>query len=388
MYKELFNLSVKNFAASLIGFLNTYLIVNYISLDFLGDFTIFLSVIGVINIVFTIVPNNFSIFRIQDDKNFERILFNYYLLVPLFFLPLFLLIWFLLYQNISFIWFYLYIIGSGFLSYFDIICQAKGRLKFYYNILLLITISKLVIVLVVSYFKLNFNTFIFFNSIVLATSFFIIIFYLNRNFLKTLIRKPRSIFDIVKFLKLNFKILKPYYLNVILKKIRSNSIILLFTPFVSVDIIGLYSLFIKPQSFVFGLFRTMEAFFMKKENIIKFKKLFYQHIFLLSLLMFCLSFSIGICYLKITVNQFYFVENFILAILSFSYIKYIYMRSSLLSTYSNKTLNISEILFLLITVLLISINYYFNFNSIIVIIFTYFLSTQSLQLFLIYKTQK
>lgn len=387
MYKKLFNLSVKNFTASLIGFLNTYLIVNYISLDFLGDFTIFLSVIGVINLVFTIVPYNFSVFRIQDDENFERILFNYYLLVPLVFLPVFLLIWFVLYQNISFIWFYLYIIGIGFLNYFDVICQAKGRLKFYYNSLLLISISKLFIVLIVSYMKLNFNSFIFFNSIVLVY-FVIYILNLNFHFLKTIIRKPRSIFDVVKFLKVNFHILRPYYLNVILKKIRSNSIILLFTPFVSKDIIGLYSLFIKSQSFVFGLFRTIEAFFIKKENIKKFKKILYKYVFLLSLLMFCLSFFVGICYLKITVDKFYFIENLVLAILSFSYIKYLYVRSSLLSVYSNKTLNISEILFLVITVLLISINYYFKFNSLIFIIFTYFISTQTLQFYLITRTQK
>ena len=71
------------------------------------------------------------------------------------------------------------------------------------------------------------------------------------------------------------KILKNLdHIILITKKIRTNSLVLIFSFFTTDTLIGLFSLFVKVNYFSSGLFRTIEAFLMNKENQIKFKYLF------------------------------------------------------------------------------------------------------------------
>lgn len=386
---KILGISIINSLNALIGFLITYCVIKFYSLDILGEYTIFLSTIGVFSIFYNSIPANFSVIKLQDHKKFDELLFGNYIISVLIIAPLLMLIYWILNINYNPFVSLLFIFSTGLLNYLDVYCQAKSKLKLYFRILFILSVARLLIILILSFYKADFTSLI--NGLSIL-HFFVILFilYTRRNLLLVYIKKPKIIINSVYYVFEKHKEFKGYYFNSIVKKFRVNSLVLIFSIFTSDALIGLFSLFVKVNTFSNGLFRTIEAFLINKENQIKYNSLFKQISLILGLALMLVNFIIGIIYLKINVGEYYFVENFLLSTLSFSYIAYLNKRVLLLSNYSNRILNKSELFFVIVTLLFSGLFFLFNYNKIYSLLITFYFSTLTLQLFTIYnaKNQK
>ena len=246
-FKKIFAISFVNVLNSVLGFLTTFLIVRFISVDVLGEYTVFLSMIGLVSIVFSIIPPNYSVIKFQEDVFFENILFlNYIVVSILIFLALIVFDFFI---KIDVLKIFVFVVSTGFLNYIDIYSQAKSKLKSYYYFLLFISILKFLVILYMIHFHLlSFKLLLYYFTIVHLCIITIICFFKRKNIISYII-KPSLAIDLLKFLITNFKTFKPYYFNSIIKRIRTTSIVLVFDLFVSKNTIGLFSLFVKVLSF-------------------------------------------------------------------------------------------------------------------------------------------
>ena len=73
MYKKLFSISILNTFTATVNFLSSYLIVRTLSLDIFGEFAIFSSYLAFGGLIYAIIPSNFSIFKLQDDKKISTL---------------------------------------------------------------------------------------------------------------------------------------------------------------------------------------------------------------------------------------------------------------------------------------------------------------------------
>jgi hypothetical protein len=219
----------------------------------------------------------------------------------------------------------------------------------------------------------------------LAITFFL---FQDRKDLIYIFKNVKIFIETLLFIKNNFSIFKPYYLNTFLKRIRENIIVLIFSKFTSNDIIGLFSIFVKITSFVFGLSRTMEAFFMNRLNIEKYKDRFYQKIIYFAISLQIIFLIVGIIYLKFFVNKYYFFEILIQSFLVYPHVFFLLARSEMYSKYSNSEANISEIIYVGIVLIGGVISYSFHLISIYSILITFILSTFGLQLYMIFSHNK
>jgi hypothetical protein len=198
--------------------------------------------------------------------------------------------------------------------------------------------------------------------------------------------KNRKIFpETLLFIKNNFTVFKPYYLNTFLKRLRENIIILVFSKFTTKDIVGLFTIFVKIASFVFGLSRTLEAFFMNKENIYKYREIFYKKVLYFSVVLQFLFLFIGIIYLKFFTDRYFLLEVLIPSLLVYPHVYFLLARSEMLSNYKNKEANISELIYMFVVVIGSFISFYFGLNTIYPILITFVLATLGLQLFMIFS---
>jgi hypothetical protein len=197
-----------------------------------------------------------------------------------------------------------------------------------------------------------------------------------------------NISEVCQFIKINFVKFTPYYLNTILKRIRENLIILLFSPYVSKSVLGLYSLFIKIDQFILGLTRSIESFFMNKDNLNKYKATIMKSLVKISVIMSIIYLIVGSIYMYVMVNNTYLGLIMLLCISSIPYVFYIIKRSELLTNYNNKIINLSELSFIIVILFLFASSNYFNFFSITFIILSYICAKIALYIPLLSLTNK
>lgn len=386
MYKKIFSTSVLNTATAGINFLSSFIIIKVLSLEIFGEFAIFSSYLVFGGLIYAIIPSNFSIFKLQDDKNFKTILLSFFILSSILFFPFVFFVCLSGLIKIDIWTVYFFGMTTFFLGYFDIKFQALGKLNKYFFMLFIISALKIVTLGIFYYADQlnNLSNLLWTMTLVQAP---IILYYLveDKVEIKHIITQKSTWKTTILYIKVNFIIFKHYYLNTFLKRIRENVIVLIFSRFISIDVIGLFSLFVKITSFVLGLSRTLEAFFMNRENIKEYRSLFYQKIFYFSFFLQLLFLGIGLIYLKIFVDKYYFFEILIQSFLVYPHVYFLLARSEMLSKYNNKEVNISEVLYMTIALLGAGISFSFNFTSIYPILITFISATFGLQLYMIYS---
>lgn len=389
MYKKLLSISVLNAFTAGINMLSSYVIVKFLSLAVFGQFAVFTSAIAFAGVIFSIIPSNFSIFKIQDDNKFKNILLSYFVLISL----LFAIITFILIKlntiNINFFDAYFFCVTTFFLGIFDIIYQATGKLKKYFTILFFLAVLKLVFLGLFYYlgYLSDFIDLVRVTSIVQGIVIFSA-FILIKDFLDFKLSEIFKFKKTVLYIKDNFKNFRPYYVNTALKRIRENAIVLIFSHFTSNEVLGLYSIFVKINSFVFGLSRTLEAFFMNRTNIEEHKKAFYDKVFYFAFVLQIIYLITGLVYLKIFVDNYYFIELLLLSLMVYPYVFFLLARSEMLSNYRNLEANFSEILYIIVVLIGCLISFSFYKNSIYALLSTFILANLGLQIFMIVTTYK
>ena len=386
MYKKLFSTSILNTLTAAINFLSSYLIVKTLSLNIFGEFAIFSSYLAFGGLIYAIIPSNFSIFKLQDEQEYKVKLLVFFMLSSILFLFFVILMSVLGFITIDVLTVYLFGVSTYLLGYFDIKFQSAGRLNRYFSMLFIIAVLKIG-ALGLFYYMNHLNCLSDLLWTMTIVQLAVILFYAFEDIEEiNFIIKNRKIFpETLLFIKNNFTVFKPYYLNTFLKRLRENIIILVFSKFTTKDIVGLFTIFVKIASFVFGLSRTLEAFFMNKENIYKYREIFYKKVLYFSVVLQFLFLFIGIIYLKFFTGRYFLLEILIPSLLVYPHVYFLLARSEMLSNYKNKEANISELIYMFVVVIGSFISFYFGLNTIYPILITFVLATLGLQLFMIFS---
>jgi hypothetical protein len=383
--RRLVNSTFFNLVSSFVGFVTNYFIIRWFGLSYLGELSIINSFVGMGSLIYTIIPPNYSIIKWQDEKKFPALLLSYYILATIPFLTYIFLGYYFNLSSLSLGVFFSFSLPLVYQNYFDIYLQAENKLDFYFKWILCVSILKLIVISILSYYP-QYNNF---NGFMLALSLpqLLGILFLSILFVPKLLRFV-NISEVCQFIKINFVKFTPYYLNTILKRIRENLIILLFSPYVSKSVLGLYSLFIKIDQFILGLTRSIESFFMNKDNLNKYKATIMKSLVKISVIMSIIYLIVGSIYMYVMVNNTYLGLIMLLCISSIPYVFYIIKRSELLTNYNNKIINLSELSFIIVILFLFASSNYFNFFSITFIILSYICAKIALYIPLLSLTNK
>lgn len=385
MYKKLFKLSSINILTGLINFLSTILIVKIFGLNIFGEFAIFSSYIAIITLVFAIIPPNLSVMKLQDDNKFNNILMTAYLVCNILIIIILSILYYFnnnlfglkvdLWVVISFILMY------SFFNLIDIQSQAKNRLQSYFYYLLFQSIFKVIIITFMFYYFVQYDINLLIISFVLpqlSVFLFHIIYFRNEFFnIKIDLKK------VFQFLFNDFSLLKNYYIEIFLKRIKDNIVVLIFSNFLSKEIIGLYSLLSKVGTFVLSQARILESFFMNRENLQKSNQID-NNIYLLSFLVQILIIIVGIVYLKLSIDEYKFYLILIYSFIAYPYLNVIILRNKLYSTYKNSLIIYSLLLNIAIVLLFSFLAYILKIHSIYIIVVTVILAEATSSFYLKY----
>jgi O-antigen/teichoic acid export membrane protein len=385
MLKKLGSVTLLSALAAFFNFISTFIIVRTLGLGVLGQFTLVNSITGMVSVIYTVLPANYSIFKYQDDLNYRFILTSFFLIANI---P-FILILFILYLTHSFLDLgFPLIVYNGLTTiafyYYDIIYQATNRLYRYFFQLLFQAILKIIIIYFFYYTHLLTNN----RSLIFAVSTAQLICLLPycRDFIKDIDFTGKHIKLSIKYIFNSFNELKPYYLNSIIKRIKDNIIVVLFSSIISNELLGLYTLFVKITSFVLSLGRSFEAFFAFRDNMKKYHKSFNKNILLLGGCLQVIFLVVGIIYMKIYTHNFYTIPIVLLSFLVYPYSRFIVERMRFLGNYDNKELNISMFFYIVFVLLSFIICKVFQLTSVYTILLVYFVSELMNYFHLIYKS--
>ncbi len=388
MLKKIINLGVISGFTAFFNFISTFLIVDFLGLSILGNLAVLKSYLAIGGLLFSIIPNNYSIFQLQDNKRFESVFVNFYLIASAFFVLFAVFLNLFLFPNINLLIIYFFGISFYWQSFFDIKYQAVGDVKKYFFLLLIISILKIFTLLVFYYNNIlhSLNDLLLVN--IVAQGLVLLVYMIvEKNIFKHITFNHSSFSKEFIYIRSNFYIFKSYYIQIILKRIRDNFLIISFNNILSSETIGLFSLFVKIDSFILGLGRIIESFIMNRLNFLQLKQNFSKTILQLAFLLQLLYLSVGITYIKIIVNQYFITEILLQSFLIYPYIYFLLARVEVLSNYKNRELNIGELIYLFIAILGFILALLIGFSSFYVIFITYLLAKLGLQLFLILSTK-
>jgi hypothetical protein len=343
LLKKLYKLSIWNSGAAGLNFISNILIAKLLGTAIFGDLFYLGSLVGIFTLILIIVPPNYSLIKYQDDPTYKYLLGSFYIFAwTLMIIP----VWvFKSWVDLPFYLFYLYTFSFSLQSYFDIKFQAENKLNRYYAMLFIQALVKITLIILAFYTK-YLTGFTQIVMIITASQLVISLLYLltgPKIFLHSWVYFMRMLRMIVG----KRRLFSSYYLNIGLKKIAGNLIVLLFEPFVSRDVLGIYALLIKVMQFIQGLIRTLESIFLVKENRADFSKGFFKNALILGLILQSFHILIGVVYMQYIEGKPYLGYLLLMSFIHYFYIFFVKARAYFISRYRNAPINWSYLLFLL-----------------------------------------
>lgn len=343
LLKKLLNLSIWNTSAAGLNFLSNLVIAKAMGVAIFGKLFYISSLVGIFSLILILVPPNYSVIKYQDDDKYRYILSAFYIQVwILLILPV------IIFHHLVDIpvWlFYLFAFTTSLQSYFDITFQAENKLNRYYSMLFLQALVKIAFIITIYFFgylnDLSDLVLVISLSQVLVSGVFLVL--VGNIFLRS-VYYFKSVYFLIWSKR---KLFTSYYFNIGLKKISTNLIVLLFEPFITQDILGVYALFMKIYQFVFGLVRTIESIFLFKNNLTKLSGNFLKKGLLIGLVLQLGHIVIGMIYLKYIDGNFYFNYLLLMSFVFYLYVFYLKARAVFLTQYKNEPINISYLFFLI-----------------------------------------
>lgn len=387
MIKKILKLSAINTLSAGLNFLSTIIIVKSFGLAILGEFTVFNAFVSLLLLAYIVLPVNYSVFKLQDGEDYLQY-FNFnYLSISLLLIPFVFVIDFFDFFTVNGVLLYFFILFLGLQNYFDTFFQAKNQLKTYFLSLFVISFIRFC-VLVYLYLS-NYNEFtlnllieIYLVSQALVLS---VLVYLQRRYI---FNSPLiHIEHYIKYLNNNFSLLRSYYFGTVIKRLKDNSLVLLFSVIVSSETIGLYALFVKVGSVVLGQVRVFEAFLMNRSNLEKMNSLKETPLFV-GFFMQMILMGVGLLYLKINTGSYYFMSLFMYSFIVYPYLQTVLSRSRLLSQYNNTAINQSYLVYILLIGILFVIANMMKIESLNFILLTTLLGELLIGQTLVFKLRK
>lgn len=378
-----------NAATAGLNFLSNFIIVKLLSLEILGEQAVFLAYIAFGGLIFSLIPPNYSVFKLQDSTSFKSILIGFYILCSIVFFPFAVALQFLAFPEIEIMTIFFVGVTTFFLNFFDIKFQASGQLKKFFMLLFIVAFCKIISISILAYFGyINDLSDLLWTLTTIQGLILIIFLKPEKGHFIEFVRKPYKLQKSLLFVFNNFSEFKPYYLNTVLKRVRSNSLILLFSRTSSNEIMGLISLFLKVSTFVLGLSRTIESFFMNRQNIISHKEDFLKKVPLFAFSLQVIYIAVGMIYLKVLTGNYYAIAFILQSFLVYPHIYFLFARSEMLSNYSNKEMNVSEIIYVVVILIGYLIGEAFFDHQLYLVLATFTIANFGLQAYMISKLKK
>jgi O-antigen/teichoic acid export membrane protein len=364
MLKKISQIVSWNILTAFFNFGLNFVLARQLGNAFFGEFSLYNAKIALLGLIFIIIPSNFAVVKFQDDKRFKGIYFTFYVLGGFVFLTLLFVCWGIGYLNLPVYSMFLYSFPMFFINFFDCALQADNKLNQYFKILFIISLIKLVTFFTANYFEFIHGL----NDVVFSIGFgnTVCVFFLILAYRKTYFSDFKGR-ETIQFIIANFNNFKGYYINNIIKSLADNFFIFLFNGILNKDQLGLFSLFIKAQSFSFSLFRILEAFLMNRDN----NKAYYNKInakkYFLGFVLLLMTFVISIVYMYSLNKKIYVVESLLISFCAISYVGLLMIRSQLILAYDNRSLNITMMTEMVVMLIFMSIIKLYSISGTVII---------------------
>ena len=364
MKKKLTKIFSINFLGAGINFITTILVVKLFGLEIFGDYVILSSLVGLFTLIYTVIPPNFAIFKLQDDKSFYNIfIFNYIFNSFIITIVLYLSTYIIDYKfNIFLI--LLFGILNGLMEYFNVYSQAINKSDKYFIMLFISYLAKLIFISILYFYIKIFTLDMILLLNILSLFIALIYAYYYIGFEKIVINYK----NYFSFIKDNFLILRGYYTNTFLKRIKDNATVLVFSLLVNSEMIALYNLFTKITGFVLGQLRVVEAYIVNRQNLAHIN-ITNNKIYTIGFVFQIFIILVGLVYLKISIDRYMFQELFIYSFLSYPYVNILLLRNKLLSDYNVNIINGMYLLYLSCLLIFSCIFYFIGTNLLYILIF-------------------
>ena len=304
---------------------------------------------GVISIILEFVPSNYSLFKIQDDSSWLGVI----VVQTIISIVLGGLITLGIFYYTDFfkdftLWILFYVMSLGVKRYLDIRLQSSGRLNEYLGIEVIAALVRLLLMLICSYLMLEGNIAIWLSLTVGIIIAQVVWFIRNNNELNhfAMVLKARHWVNLFS----NFDKYQSYYIGIILKRIRDNTVPLIAQYFFSTaSALAAFFLAYRGVNFAVSQIRIIESLLNHRQTLNQIMSLKTKHKFLIAFAaqILCLISAFALQFLA-DVGEFNYIVNLILSFIIWPIVFNILDRAKAYSKYQVKRVNYSMVGYLLV----------------------------------------
>ncbi len=346
---KLWGASTRSITVAVLNLLITVIVVRWFGAENYANYMVDLAIIGIISIVLEFVPSNYSLFKIQDDSSWLgvivvqtiiSIVFGSLITLGIFYYTVF-------FKDFT-LWMLFYVMSLGVKRYLDIHLQSSGRLNEYLEIEVIAALFRLLLMLMCLYFMIEGNIAIWLSLTVGIVTAQAIWFIKNDNELKHF----AMVFKARHWIKLfsNFDKYQPYYVGIILKRIRDNAVPLVAQYFFSTaSALAAFFLAYRGVTFAVSQIRIIESLLNHRQTLNQIMSLKTKQKFLITFIaqILCLISAFALQFLA-NVGEFNYIVNLILSFIIWPIVFNILERTKAYSNYQVKRVNYSMVGYLLV----------------------------------------
>ncbi len=346
---KLWGASTRSITAAVLNLLITVVVVRWFGAENYTNYMIDLAIIGIISIILEFVPSNYSLFKIQDDSSWLgvivvqtviSIVFGSLITLGIFYYTDF-------FKDFT-LWMLFYVMSLGVKRYLDIHLQSSGRLNEYLEIEVIAALVRLLLMLMCLYFMIEGNIAIWLSLTVGIITAQVIWFIKNNNELNHF----AMVFKARHWIKLfsNFDKYQPYYVGIILKRIRDNAVPLVAQYFFSMaSALAAFFLAYRGVTFAVSQIRIIESLLNHRQTLNQIMSLKTKQKFLIAFAaqILCLISAFALQFLA-DVGEFNYIVNLILSFIIWPIVFSILDRAKAYSEYQVKRVNYSMVGYLLV----------------------------------------
>ena len=346
---KLWGASTRSITVAVLNLLITVIVVRWFGAENYANYMVDLAIIGIISIVLEFVPSNYSLFKIQDDSSWLGVIVVQTIISIVFGSLITLGIF---YYTDSFkdftLWMLFYVMSLSVKRYLDIHLQSSGRLNEYLEIEVIAALVRLLLMLMCLYFMIEGNIAIWLSLTVGIITAQAIWFIKNDNELKHF----AMVFKARHWIKLfsNFDKYQPYYVGIILKRIRDNAVPLVAQYFFSTaSALAAFFLAYRGVTFAVSQIRIIESLLNHRQTLNQIMSLKTKQKFLITFIaqILCLISAFPLQFLA-NVGEFNYIVNLILSFIIWPIVFNILERTKAYSNYQVKRVNYSMVGYLLV----------------------------------------
>lgn len=346
---KLWGASTRSITVAVLNLLITVIVVRWFGAENYANYMIDLAIIGIISIILEFVPSNYSLFKIQDDSSWLGVIVVQTIisivLGSLIILGIFYYTDFL--KDFT-LWMLFYVMSLGVKRYLDIHLQSSGRLNEYLEIEVIAALVRLLLMLMCLYFMIEGSIAIWLSLTVGIITAQVIWFIKNNNELNyfTMVFKARYWIKLFS----NFDKYQPYYVGIVLKRIRDNAVPLVAQYFFSTaSALAAFFLAYRGVTFAVSQIRIIESFLNHRQTLNQIMSLKTKQKFLITFIaqILCLISAFALQFLA-NVGEFNYIVNLILSFIMWPIVFNILERTKAYSNYQVKRVNYSMVSYLLV----------------------------------------